>query len=135
MSEAAGPGGGGAGRAGGTGGAGGTGRAGGAALRGHAPRDPGLQPERTRLAWRRTTLTCTVAAVLGARAALRGGASVVAAVACALCLLLWLGFLAVAHRRMTALTAARPRPLGRRAAAAAAVCTGALAVCAAALIL
>ncbi|WJV49787.1 DUF202 domain-containing protein [Streptomyces flavofungini] len=135
MSEAAGPRAGGASGARDVSGAGGAGGAGGAALQAPAPRDPGLQPERTRLAWRRTTLTCTVAAVLGARAALRDGASVVAAVACALCLLLWLGFLVVAHRRMTTLTAARPRALSRRAAAAATVCTGALAVCAAALIL
>ncbi|WP_309246927.1 DUF202 domain-containing protein, partial [Streptomyces somaliensis] len=37
------------------------------------PRDPGLQPERTRLAWRRTTLSCTVAAVLAARQTVHGG--------------------------------------------------------------
>ncbi|WP_369215066.1 DUF202 domain-containing protein [Streptomyces flavofungini] len=97
-------------------------------------RDPGLQPERTRLAWRRTTLSCTVAAVLAARAVLSQGASTMGLLACALCLLLWLGFLAVAHRRMVALTAARPRRLTFRAAWAAALCTLALALCAAAMV-
>lgn len=98
-------------------------------------RDPGLQPERTRLAWRRTTLSCTVAAVLAARAVLNQGPSTTGVLACALCLLLWLGFLAVAHRRMTALTAARPRRLTAGGAWAAALCTLALALCAAALVI
>ncbi len=102
----------------------------------HAPvRDPGLQPERTRLAWRRTTLSCTVAAVLAARAVLQQGRTPTGVLAGVLCLLLWLGFLAVAHHRMLALAAHRPRPLGVRGARAAALCTLALAVCAAALVL
>ncbi|WP_371530097.1 DUF202 domain-containing protein [Streptomyces sp. NBC_01283] len=98
-------------------------------------RDPGLQPERTRLAWRRTTLSCTVAAVLAARAALQEGTTALSVVACALCLLLWLGFLVVAHRRMTELAASgRPPRLPARAAATAALCTMALAACATAMV-
>ncbi|MGW5660543.1 DUF202 domain-containing protein [Streptomyces sp. NPDC003758] len=99
-------------------------------------RDPGLQPERTRLAWRRTTLSCTVAAVLAAKTALHGRTTG-GFVAVALCCLLWLGFLALAGRRIRALATAEPgRPprLTPRHAAAATLCTAALAVCAAALV-
>ncbi|MFE0105005.1 DUF202 domain-containing protein [Streptomyces sp. NPDC059009] len=97
-------------------------------------RDPGLQPERTRLAWRRTTLSGTVAAVLAVKTLLSGGVSVVGVLGCALCLLLWLGFLRLAHRRMVALSACRPPALAPRTATAAALSAVALAVCAAALV-
>lgn len=100
-------------------------------------RDPGLQPERTRLAWRRTTLSSTVAAVLAAKTVLHGGGSVTGAVAGVLCGALWLGFLTIAHRRIRALTtsgAARPPALSPRHATAATLCTVALAVCAATLV-
>ncbi|MFF7738882.1 DUF202 domain-containing protein [Streptomyces sp. NPDC007984] len=90
-------------------------------------RDPGLQPERTRLAWRRTTLACTVVAGLAGRQAVHEGVTAPRAVTVALSALLWLGFLAVAHRRIRALTAARPVPLARRAAVAAAACVMVLA--------
>ncbi|MET8681708.1 DUF202 domain-containing protein [Streptomyces sp. NPDC004647] len=88
-------------------------------------RDPGLHPERTRLAWRRTTLTFAVAAVLAARQALVGGVSPLAGVGVALVLL---AFLVVAHRRIQALTAPEPLAPFARAAPAAAACTVALAV-------
>ncbi|MFF1599084.1 DUF202 domain-containing protein [Streptomyces mirabilis] len=104
----------------------------------HRPeRDPGLQPERTRLAWRRTTLSSTVAAVLAAKAALHGGPSAIDAAACALCCALWLGFLALAHRRIRVLATpgtAGPPALAPRHATAATLCTVALAVCAVALV-
>ncbi|WP_329458597.1 DUF202 domain-containing protein [Streptomyces sp. NBC_01497] len=93
------------------------------------PRDPGLQPERTRLAWRRTTLSCTVAAILAVRQALHDGVTALGVVAVALGALLWLAFLVVAHVRTLALATARPPRLGERAARTAAVC----AVCLAAL--
>ncbi|MFE9021563.1 DUF202 domain-containing protein [Streptomyces sp. NPDC007808] len=98
-------------------------------------RDPGLQPERTRLAWRRTTLSGTVAAVLAMRTALHDGVSVAGTLGCALCFALWLGFLALAHRRIRVLAAsAEPAALSPRHATASALLTVALAVCAAALL-
>ncbi|MFB8757986.1 DUF202 domain-containing protein [Streptomyces nigra] len=101
-----------------------------------AVRDPGLQPERTRLAWRRTTLAATVAAVLAAKSALRGGVSVGGVVVGALCCVLWLGFLALAQRRIRLLAASpEPRALAPRHATATVVVTVALAVCGAGLLL
>ncbi|QKW26790.1 DUF202 domain-containing protein [Streptomyces seoulensis] len=97
-------------------------------------RDPGLQPERTRLAWRRTTLSGTVAAVLAVRATLHGGATAGGLVVCAVCCLLWLCFLLIAQFRIRHLDRAAPRALPPRLAAAAVAATVALAVCAAALI-
>ncbi|MFD3540286.1 DUF202 domain-containing protein [Streptomyces sp. NPDC058662] len=98
-------------------------------------RDAGLQPERTRLAWRRTTLACSVVAVLGLRQAMRGTGAPVEVAGAAVIALLWLAFLVVAHRRVRVLARARPGPLAPRAAAAVAGCTVALAVLAAAVVL
>ncbi|MER6823092.1 DUF202 domain-containing protein [Streptomyces cellulosae] len=63
-------------------------------------RDPGLQPERTRLAWRRTTLAGTVVAVLAGKAGVAGGASGSVLAAGAVCCVGWVGVLTVAHRRI-----------------------------------
>ncbi|MEV5886461.1 DUF202 domain-containing protein [Streptomyces sp. NPDC052020] len=99
-------------------------------------RDPGLQPERTHLAWRRTTLSATVAAVLAVRTALHTGASPAGAVAAAACCVLWLTFLTLAHRRIRTLaSAASPPALSPAHATAAALGTVAMAVCGAVLVL
>jgi hypothetical protein len=97
-------------------------------------RDPGLQPERTRLAWRRTTLSCTVVALLAGKQALHSGVTAAAVVALSLSALAWLGFLRVAHRRVTGMGTARPQPLSPRGALTTAACTIALAVFAAAML-
>ncbi|WP_020139314.1 DUF202 domain-containing protein [Streptomyces sp. 351MFTsu5.1] len=103
---------------------------------GGGERDPGLQPERTRLAWRRTTLSGTVSAVLAVKTALHDGPSPGGLVACALCCAFWLTFLYAAHRRIHSLaTSSLPTPLTPRHATAAALCTVALAACGAALVL
>ena len=99
-------------------------------------RDPGLQPERTRLAWRRTTLSATVVAVLAGKSALHDRPSAAGIVVCALFGALWMAFLAVAHRRIRTLTSdGIPPALATHHATAAALCAVALAACGAALVL
>ncbi|MET8076131.1 DUF202 domain-containing protein [Streptomyces sp. NPDC005303] len=100
-----------------------------------ADRDPGLQPERTRLAWRRTTLSGTVSAVLAMKTALHGGPSSAALITGALCCTLWLCLLYVAHRRIHTLTSSdTPPTLTRRTATTTVLCTVAMAACGAALL-
>ncbi|MFE9691396.1 DUF202 domain-containing protein [Micromonospora sp. NPDC005806] len=69
-------------------------------------RDPGLQPERTRLAWRRTLLAFTAVAVLEVRLALSG--HVFDAVLAGIAVVGWLGTLLVNWRRATGVGPRRP---------------------------
>ncbi|MFF8600368.1 DUF202 domain-containing protein [Streptomyces sp. NPDC015232] len=100
-----------------------------------ADRDPGLQPERTRLAWRRTTLSATVVAVLAGKQAIHDDVTADGLVAAGLSALVWIAFLAVAHRRIQSLDVGRPRALSHRGALLAAVCTVAFAAFAVAVLL
>ncbi|MEV0369669.1 DUF202 domain-containing protein [Streptomyces sp. NPDC050636] len=98
-------------------------------------RDPGLQPERTRLAWRRTTLTCSAVVVLGGRALLRSGApGPVVVISAALMGLVWVVFIAAADRRMRAMATGRPPDLPHRLAWVLVGCTVALAAFGAAIV-
>ncbi|MCF6522515.1 DUF202 domain-containing protein [Streptomyces sp. JJ36] len=84
-------------------------------------RDAGAQPERTRLAWRRTTLTFAVAAALAVRSAVER-ADAPGYAAAALGALAWLAFLSVAHRRIRALAHGRAPVTDGSPVQAAAVC-------------
>ncbi|WP_431946602.1 DUF202 domain-containing protein [Actinacidiphila sp. bgisy167] len=99
-----------------------------AAPGGDTPRDPGLQPERTRLAWRRTTLAFAVAALLAGRAAVLHGGSPADLLGLSLCAAAWLAFTVTAQRRITALGARRPGTLRAARASWAVLCVLVLAV-------
>ncbi|MFJ4603568.1 DUF202 domain-containing protein [Streptomyces griseoluteus] len=98
-------------------------------------RDAGLQPQRTRLAWRRTTLSATVTAVLAIRASVRAAGPATGAVLVLLCSVCWLAFLALAHLRIRTLAASPvPPTLTPRLAWAATGCAVVLALCAGVLV-
>ncbi|MBO8185577.1 DUF202 domain-containing protein [Streptomyces spirodelae] len=80
-------------------------------MTGEPPRDPGAQPERTWLAWRRTTLTCAVSVALTARVAVERPSGLAAGAAC-LGALAWIGLLVTAHRRIRRLSRPRPETMG-----------------------
>ncbi|GAA2438287.1 DUF202 domain-containing protein [Streptomyces macrosporus] len=90
-------------------------------------RDPAAQPERTRLAWRRTALAFAVVVVLTVRRAIVGSGASPAYAAPAV--LAWPVLLAVAHRRVRALAVPRPVPLGVSAALTVVICTLTVPIC------
>jgi hypothetical protein len=71
------------------------------------PRDPGRQPERTRLSWRRTVLTVTAVALLAGRLGLTRSPTV-AALTIGAAVVGWLAVLLLAGRRISAMAAAEP---------------------------
>lgn len=79
--------------------------------------DHGAQPERTRLAWRRTVLSGTVCALLLFRLAFSRGLDDAGALALALTMLSWLALLLVAQRRIRAMERQYPAGVARTMAA------------------
>ena len=77
------------------------------------PADVGLAAERTRLAWRRTTLTASIVALLAVHQAVAGGRTPVHLVALAAVAGCLLAILALAHRRIMALARGDRAAVGR----------------------
>lgn len=98
------------------------------------PGPPGLQPERTQLAWRRTALSCAVVALLAGRQVLQGPQAPLRYVAAALIALAFAAFLGLVRERGHELAAPRPPRLSLRMGAAAAACAVAIAAFGAALL-
>ena len=71
-------------------------------------KDSGAQPERTRLAWRRTILTATVVGVLALRQSFHAGVTAPAGLLAAAIALTWLGLCAGAQLRIRTLARSRP---------------------------
>ena len=69
------------------------------------PSDPGGAPERTRLSWRRTSLTATVSAILLLRLALEHPNRALAITVSALAALCWVTLLVLVQKRVRALPA------------------------------
>jgi uncharacterized protein DUF202 len=90
-------------------------------------REYGAQPERTRLAWRRTTLSFAVAAALAVRSVLARDAGPAGYAVAALGVLSWLVLLRLAHRRIRALAGGMAAGSDGRPLLAAALCTLAMA--------
>jgi uncharacterized membrane protein YidH (DUF202 family) len=85
-------------------------------------RDPGLQPERTRLAWRRTALAAAVVAVLLLRMAFRLGPA--GAIPTAAALAGWVACGLIAYRRGGRMSGHQPAASGRAMAVLAMITAG-----------
>jgi Domain of unknown function (DUF202) len=76
---------------------------------------PGLAAERTRFAWRRTTLSGVTLVLIATSRAVMGGLTPVEMTAVAVLSLLWLATVGVAYRRITTLSHIDRSPAPSRA--------------------
>lgn len=80
----------------------------------HPPLTSGdTQAERTRLAWRRTTLAVTLSVMLIGRLAIHDGLDVLSALGLSLALVAWIAFMWLTHRRIQAMAQRVPAAIGR----------------------